>query len=162
MKNIYLFVLWTICMVCIAGNAFAEKPKWIEAPTGKLVQEARNSTQQVPITELKKVVDADEDIIIIDVRTPKEYEAVHIPGAVNISRGLLEFSIWSVIPDKSEKIYVYCRSGARAALATKQLNDFGYKNAVAIATGMTDWAKAGYAVQTSITDEQIIILHAEE
>lgn len=149
-------------MVCIAGNTFAKKPKWMEAQTGTLVQEARTSTQQVTITELKKVVDADEDIIIIDVRTPKEYEAVHIPGAVNVSRGLLEFSIWSVVANKNEKIYVYCKSGARAALATKQLNDFGYKNAVAIDTGMTDWAKAGYAVQTSITDEQIIILHAEE
>ena len=60
-----------------------------------MVQEARNSTKQIPISELKKVFDAAEDVILLDVRTPREYEAAHIPGAVNISRGLLEFSIWS-------------------------------------------------------------------
>jgi rhodanese-related sulfurtransferase len=143
-------------------NASAEQPKWMESPTGKLVQEARSNTKQIPIEELKKILDEDEDIILLDVRTPREYEAVHIPGAVNVSRGLLEFSIWSVVPDKEEKIYVYCKSGARAALAAKQLNDFGYKNAVAVATGMTDWAKSGNPVQTSITDEQIILIPVEE
>ena len=114
------------------------------------------------VEELKKILDADEDITLLDVRTPREYEAVHIPGAVNVSRGLLEFSIWSIVSDKDEEIVVYCKSGARAALATKQLNDFGYKNAVAIATGMTDWAKSGNPVQTSITDEQIILIPVEE
>ncbi|PHR23195.1 MAG: hypothetical protein COA36_17295 [Desulfotalea sp.] len=54
------------------------------------------------------------------------------------------------------------KSGDRDALATKQLNDFGYKNAVAIATGMTEWDKSGYPVQTSITDEQIILIPGEE
>lgn len=162
MKKVLFYVVCTISIFFFTVNASAEQPKWMENQTGKLVQEARNSTKQVPIAELKKVLDADEDITLLDVRTPKEYEVVHIPGAINVSRGLLEFSIWSVVPDKDEKIYVYCKSGARAALATKQLNDFGYKNAVAIATGMTDWAKSGYPVQTSISDEQIILLHVEE
>lgn len=161
MKKLNSVALCTIGMLFFAGSVLAEQPKWMETPTGKLVQDARNNTKQVPIAELKKVLDADEDIILLDVRTPREYEAVHIPDAVNVSRGLLEFSIWSVVPDKEEKIYVYCKSGARAALATQQLNDFGYKNAVAITTGMVDWAKTGYPVQTSITDEQIILLPAE-
>jgi len=157
-----IFLLCSICMFFFIGNASAEQPKWMESPTGNLVQEARSTTKQIPIEELKKVLDEDEDITLLDVRTPREYEAVHIPGAVNVSRGLLEFSIWSVVPDKEEKIYVYCKSGARAALATKQLNDFGYKNAVAVATGMTDWAKSGNPVQTSITDEQIILIPVED
>lgn len=162
MKRINFYVFCTICIFFYTGNALAEQPKWMDNPTGKLVQEARNSTKQVPITELKKVLDADEDIVLLDVRTPREYEAVHIPGAINVSRGLLEFSIWSVVPAKDEKIYVYCKSGARAALATKQLNEFGYKNAVAVATGMAEWTKSGYPVQTSITDEQIILVPVEE
>lgn len=161
LKKLSSFAICTIGMLFFAGSALAEQAKWMETPTGKLVQEARNSTKQISIAELKKVLDADEDIVLLDVRTPREYEAVHIPDAVNVSRGLLEFSIWSVVPDKEEKIYVYCKSGARAALATKQLNDFGYKNAVAVDTGMADWAKSGYPVQTSITDEQIILLPAE-
>lgn len=162
MKTILFYAFLIVGIFFIAENSIAEQPKWMENSTGKLVQEARNTTKQIPIAELKKALDADEDIILLDVRTPREYEAVHIPSAINVSRGLLEFSIWSVVPDKEEKIYVYCKSGARAALATKQLNAFGYKNAVAIATGMSDWSKSGYPVQTSITDEQIILLHLEE
>jgi hypothetical protein len=53
-------------------------------------------------------------------------------------------------------------TGARAALATKLLNEIGYKNAVRHATGMADWAKSGYPVQTSFTDEELILLPAEE
>ncbi|MCP4338319.1 MAG: rhodanese-like domain-containing protein [Desulfobulbaceae bacterium] len=162
MRKNNIFVLCTISLFFFVGNASAEQPKWMEGPTGKLVQEARSSTKQITIEDFKKILDADEDITLLDVRTPREYEAVHIPGAVNVSRGLLEFSIWSVVPDKNEEIVVYCKSGARAALATKQLNDFGYKNAIAIATGMTEWAKSGNPVQTSITDEQIILIPVEE
>jgi rhodanese-related sulfurtransferase len=51
---------------------------------------------------------------------------------------LREFQIWSVVPDKNARIYVYCRTGGRAALATKQLNEFGYKNAVSGHTEATN------------------------
>jgi rhodanese-related sulfurtransferase len=62
------------------------------------------------------------------------------------------------VPNKEKKIFVYCKTGARAALATKLLNDFGYKNAVAVDTGGVAWVKAGYPVQTSITDEDLVIM----
>lgn len=140
------------------SDSSKSQPKWMETKTKELVDKARAATVQVPIQELKQLLDDDEDVIVFDVRTPKEYEVAHIPGSINISRGLLEFAVWSVVPEQNEKIYVYCKSGARAALATKQLNELGYKNAVSITTGAVDWAKSGYPMQTSITDEQIIIL----
>ncbi len=46
--------------------------------------------------------------------------AAHIPGSINIPRGLLEFSIWSLIPDRNEKMLVYCKTGARAAYQDTQ------------------------------------------
>ena len=95
------------------------------------------------------------------MRNPDEFSAAHVPGAVNVSRGVLEFNIWSAVPDKNKKIYVYCRTGGRAALATKVLNDLGYKNAVSVKEGMKDWVKAGYPVKTSITDDEIIIAPAK-
>ena len=60
------------------------------------------------------------------------------------------------MPDKGKKIYVYCKTGARAALATKLLNEVGYTNAVAANTGGVAWVKAGYPVKTSITDEELL------
>jgi rhodanese-related sulfurtransferase len=161
MKKVHLLMMLVIGMSCLAANARAEK-LWMEKPTGKLVEAARNSTKQVSIADVKKMWDGDEDVILLDVRTPREYEAIHIPGAESAPRGLLEFIIWSIAPDENEQIYVYCRTGARAALATKLLNELGYKNAVRIDTGMADWARSGYPVQTSFTDEELILLPTEE
>jgi rhodanese-related sulfurtransferase len=116
----------------------------------------------VTIKDLKDAIDSDQDMVILDVRESNEYNVAHIPDAVNVPRGLLEFAIWAVVPDRKEKIFVYCKTGARAALATKMLNELGYKNAVAVDTGGVAWAKAGYPVRTSITDEEIIIIPAKQ
>ena len=160
-RLICVLVVLVVNLTFVIGIMANEQPKWMQTKTKVLVEEARAQTKQVSIQELKKAIDEDEDMVIFDVRTHREYEAAHISEAINVSRGLLEFSVWSVEPDQDEKIYVYCKSGARAALATKLLNSLGYKNAVSVATGMVDWAKSGYPLQTSITDEQIIIMPVE-
>ena len=91
------------------------------------------------------------------------YEVItHVPEAINIPRGLVEFSIWKVVPDQKQKIYVYCKTGARAALATKALNELGYQNAVAVSTGGVAWVKAGYPVESSIFEEQFFIVPADQ
>ena len=97
---------------------------------------------------------------MIDVRESNEYDVAHIPSSINVQRGLRELFIWSVVPNIEAKIYIYRKTGARAALSTKTLNELGYNNAVAVATGGVAWVKAGYPIQTSITDEEIVILPA--
>jgi len=137
----------------------SEQPKWITTPVKELVDQARAATKQVTVEDLKKALDAKEaGLLLLDVREPKEYEAAHIPGAVNAPRGLLEFEIWSVAPDRNKKIFVYCKTGVRAALATKLLNELGYKNAVSVDTGAIAWMQAGYPLQTDIADEEVVIV----
>lgn len=152
------------CWFAIAtGLAHAEpaaQPKWMNSPVKEWVDKARAATKQVTINELKAAMDGAENMVVLDVREPNEYEVAHIPNAINVPRGLLEFSIWTVVPNKESKIYVYCKTGARAALATKTLNELGYANALAIDTGGVAWVKAGYPVQTSITDEEVVIMPA--
>jgi rhodanese-related sulfurtransferase len=162
MKKVHFFIMLVIGMSSLAAGARAEQKVWMEKPTGKLVEAAFKSTKQVSIADLKKLLDGDEDIILLDVRTPREYEAIHIPEAVSAPRGLLEFIIWSLVPDEKEQIYVYCRTGGRAALATKLLNELGYKKALRVAPGIAGWAKAGYPVQTSFTDEELIICQLKD
>ncbi|MGD9947865.1 MAG: rhodanese-like domain-containing protein [Desulfobulbus sp.] len=152
-------------ILCGAGIVKAEapvQPKWINSPVNEWVSKARKETKQISVADLKAAMDHDEDMIILDVREPNEYNVAHIPDSINIPRGLLEFSIWSVAPDKKETIFVYCKTGARAALATKALNELGYENAFAISTGADAWMKAGYPVKTSISDEQFFIVPAVE
>ena len=159
-----VLMLTAACWIAaIAGFSHAQpasQPKWMTSPVQEWVDKARVATKQVTITELKAAIDGNEETVVIDVREPNEYEVAHIPTAINIPRGLLEFSIWAVVPNKEEKIFVNCKTGARAALAVKTLNELGYVNAAAVSTGGVAWAKAGYPVQTSITDEEIIIMPA--
>ncbi len=79
--------------------------------------------------------------------TPDEYSAGHLPGAINVSRGTLEFNVWDKVSDKNAKIYVYCKTAGRSAFATKTLNELGYKNAVLMDAQFEDWIKAGYPVE---------------
>lgn len=73
----------------------------------QLVNEARAQVTSVSIHEVKEMLDADADVIFLDVRDREEFRKGHLPGALNISRGLLEFVVSDKIPDKNAKIVVY-------------------------------------------------------
>jgi rhodanese-related sulfurtransferase len=85
---------------------------------------------------------------ILDVREPAEFAAGHLPNAVNIPRGVLEFKIASHpnFQTQQANIIVYCQSGGRSALATEALHKIGYSNAVSMAGGFNAWQAAGYKV----------------
>jgi rhodanese-related sulfurtransferase len=110
----------------------------------QMVREAKAHIREVSIVDLKKMIDAKEKIIILDVRDKQEFETGCIPGAINISRGMLEFKVAMLIPDKNARIIVYCGVDLRGPLATKAMNDLGYKNAVNLVGGLKAWKEAGY------------------
>jgi rhodanese-related sulfurtransferase len=112
----------------------------------QMVREAKAAINEVSIAEVKKMIDNKEDIILLDVRDKEEYETGHIPGAINISRGTLELKSHLIIPDKTKKIIVYCGLDLRSPLATRSLNDFGYKKAINMIGGLKAWKEAGYPV----------------
>ena len=64
----------------------------------------------------------------IDVRSPEEYNAGHLEGAVNIVHTDIASQIASVAPDKNQPINLYCRSGRRAEMALQELKKLGYTN----------------------------------
>lgn len=72
----------------------------------------------------------DEGGRVIDVRTASEFEAGHLPGAINIPLGELTGRIASAAPDKNQPLLLHCASGARSAAAVKILRDLGYPRAV--------------------------------
>ncbi len=110
----------------------------------QLVKEAKASIKEVSVEDVKKMIDAKENIILLDVTDKQEFEQKHIAGAINISRGTLEFKVAAIIPDKSAKIIVYCWTDRRCPLATKTLNELGYKNAINMIGGLKAWEAAGY------------------
>ena len=96
---------------------------------------------------------AQGNTLIVDVRDALEVEkSGKIAGAVNVSRGLLEFRADPDSPshDKSfakyKAVIVYCGSGGRAALSGKVLKDMGYERVYNLG-GFKDWAESGGAVE---------------
>lgn len=88
------------------------------------------------------------DSTVLDVREPAEFAAGHLPGAINIPRGLLEFKIAGLpeLADRQKPLIVYCQTGGRSALATEVLNKMGYSTAVSMAGGFKAWSEAGCPV----------------
>jgi sulfur-carrier protein adenylyltransferase/sulfurtransferase len=132
---IVFFALGTVCHV----EAADKTPE-------QFVKEAKAAIREVSIDDVRKMIDAKENIILLDVRDKHEFEEGHIPGALNVSRGSLEFKAALVLPDKSARIVVYCGLDLRSPLATRGLNDLGYKNAVNLIGGLKAWKEAGYPI----------------
>ncbi len=81
-----------------------------------------------------------ENIQLIDVRTPKEYEEGHIEGAKNIDFLADDFlKNFTEAVDKDKPVYLYCRSGNRSAKASEKLQAEGYENIVDLEGGYKAW-----------------------
>jgi rhodanese-related sulfurtransferase len=111
-----------------------------------LVGEAKKNICEVSVSDAKALLDKG-GYIFLDCREPKEFKMGHVPGAMNIPRGLLEFKIAKKVPDKNAKIVMYCKKGGRGCLATCTLCRMGYKNVKNMAGGWMAWEKAGYPVE---------------
>jgi rhodanese-related sulfurtransferase len=149
-KRMFVWMMAFVFVLSVASLAFAQdapKPRlWESTIVKEWVTKAKASIKLVTIQDVKASLDKKEKAVYLDVRDSDEYAGGHLPGAISISRGEIEFDIWDALPNKDVKIYVYCKTGGRAALATKTLNDLGYKNAVSMNALIADWVKAGYPV----------------
>jgi rhodanese-related sulfurtransferase len=79
---------------------------------------------------------------LLDVREQNEWDAGHIEGAVHLPRGLVEFKIAEIVPDKNAPIVLQCATGGRAALCGQALLKLGYKNVRNLEGGYTEYCKA--------------------
>lgn len=87
----------------------------------------------ISTVELKKILN-DSDKVFIDVRTPAEFKANHIPRFHNLPLG----SDFSKLP-KDKEIVVICQSGMRSSQACKQLKKLGYERVTNVRGGMNAW-----------------------
>jgi len=87
--------------------------------------------------EAKALIDAG-NVVILDVRTPDEYNESHIKGAVLLPNTEISEQAPTILPDKNAKILVYCRSGNRSASASKELITMGYADVLDFG-GINDW-----------------------
>ena len=94
--------------------------------------------RQISMDEAVKMMRDEKDYIILDVRRPDEFAEGHIPGAINVPNEEIGSVEITELPNKSQLILVYCRSGRRSKEASEKLVKLGYTNIVEFG-GILDW-----------------------
>jgi adenylyltransferase/sulfurtransferase len=122
------------CAVC--GNA----PTILEVLDYDSTCATAASSVDITAVQLKSALAASQNLLLLDVREPWEYEKWHIPGAVSIPLGELERRITDLDPDRPT--VAYCQSGGRSRKATLLLRSKGFRNVRNLEGGILAWAKA--------------------
>lgn len=102
----------------------------------QLVEHAKQHIQEISPAIAREQLSTYQ---ILDVREADEYAMGHLPHAIHLPRGVLEFKIADTINDPNTAILVYCKTGGRAALAAQTLGELGYRQVVSLAGGFEAW-----------------------
>ncbi|MFF5263201.1 adenylyltransferase/sulfurtransferase MoeZ [Actinomadura viridis] len=131
------------CPLCGKNPTQTELLEDYEAFCGAVSDEAAEAVvdSTISATELKAMQDRGEDIFLVDVREPNEYEIVAIPGATLIPKGeFLDGSALERLP-QDKKIVLHCKSGVRSAEALAVVKNAGFSDAVHVGGGVLAWVK---------------------
>jgi phage shock protein E len=111
--------------------------------------DVKPDSAQVSITpgELAELIQLEKAPTILDVRSEKEFNAAHIPGAVNIPHDALSDRIAEIGADKSDLVVVHCKSGYRAGIAERTLAEAGYSNVRDLKGHMNAWESGDYPTE---------------
>lgn len=126
-----LVVALLVCAGALVGSSFSQV------------------TKATPIApkELAQRLQAGRAPVILDVRTPAEYAAGHIPGAINIPHTELSQRLGEIPGGKSAEVVVHCQRGGRAATAEETLAGAGYTNVRDLTGHMAAWQQDGLPVE---------------
>jgi rhodanese-related sulfurtransferase len=124
-----------------------------EQPVGLMdfVRAAKSCITEIAPAELKAKLDAKEDLLLIDVREPSEFEHGHIDGSHLVPRGIIEAAADTSYPKhypplsgaRNRQIVLYCATSGRSAMAAAVLQMMGYKNVINLAGGIARWQDEG-------------------
>jgi len=112
----------------------------------KLVNEAKKKIKETNVADVKRRTDAGEKLLLVDVREDNEWAKGHLPGAVHVSRGIIERDIEQRVPDANLKLVLYCGGGFRSALVAENLQKMGYNNVESMDRGWKGWLEAGLPI----------------
>jgi rhodanese-related sulfurtransferase len=112
-----------------------------------IANDARSRVRECTVQEVKNRLDQGDRLNLIDVREESEFAAGHLPGAVHISKGVIERDIETKVPDPSTELILYCGGGFRSALSADNLQKMGYTNVISMDGGWRSWKEAGYPTE---------------
>lgn len=113
-----------------------------------LVSESAKNVTEIFPWDLEERYDENPSLLLLDIREPYEYDAMHIKGSINVPRGVLETACeWDyeeTVPElvqaRDKEVIVACRSGNRSIFVCEVMQKMGYKNVVSLKTGLRGWS----------------------
>jgi molybdopterin/thiamine biosynthesis adenylyltransferase/rhodanese-related sulfurtransferase len=117
------------------------------SPSGaEFIRKVKSQITEVDPSEVNGLLG--NGVALVDVRETEEFGSGHLPGARHVPRGYLESRIEGTVPDRSQRVILYCASGNRSALAAHTLQEeLGYENVASMLGGITLWKDRGYEVE---------------
>lgn len=106
----------------------------------------QTNVHEIDVHELKKRMDKDPDLCLIDVRESDEWAKGHISSATHLPKDSLLEQIEGLVPDRSQAVYLHCQGGVRSMIAANWLAHAGYLEVYSVAGGLSDWVSKGYPV----------------
>jgi len=134
----YKLLLLLLLVIIIVGCSSKKESSYDNID--QKVSEVQADITKVTVAELKEILNHKGEYKIIDCREKEEFIDGHIPGAINIPRGVLEFS--EKISNRKETIYIYSQTADRASLACPTLKLLKYKKIYLIDGGWEEWNEA--------------------
>ena len=150
-SNLFLILGMALTMV-LPGDAQTQADAKHEVSTAhqhsprflQLVNESRKHVRETRAEEVKAKLDRGENLILVDVREESEFAKDHLPGAIHLSKGVIERDIEEKVPDLNAPLILYCGGGYRSALAAVSLQKMGYTNVLSMDGGIQVWREKGF------------------
>lgn len=139
MKQKYAMVFIIAILIYSFTNAQIKTPK-------QIVDKIKSEINLITVEDFESKMNSDQDFILLDVRTEKEYLAGHIKNAIWLPRGFIEFKVQKLIDDPETEIILYCKRGSRSALTAYTLLGMGYKNVLNLEGGFEQWVVNGSSI----------------
>ena len=112
-----------------------------------VAESAKNVTEIFP-WDLEERFQENPSLLLLDIREPYEYEAMHIKGSLNVPRGVVETAcewdyeetVAKLVDAREKEVVVACRSGNRSVFVCEIMQKLGYKNVASLKTGLRGWS----------------------
>ena len=132
MRQILLFAALAASLALLSGCAlYKAKEDKAEDMPGKAAY------HKISAEEAYEMM-VSQEVVIVDVRTPEEYDGGHIPNAILVPNESIGDDMPEALPDKEATLLIYCRSGRRSKEASEKLLKLGYKSIYEFG-GIIDW-----------------------
>jgi len=105
----------------------------------------RSRIQELDVAEAREEIDRG-GAVLLDTREPHEYEDSHLEGSTLVPPATVSERIGELVPDRSQRVILYCRTGNRSARAADELQNLGYENVANVAGGIEAWQELGLPV----------------